>query len=93
MTTVTLQAGNSDDKLGQRAWSRFCDELALVVEHFAEHVHFAGHSAGGKPWQNACWVLELQEPRIAEFVALLTKLRTSFQQDSLAFTIGRTEFI
>src|SRR5687768_6435898 len=49
--------GNSDDKLSQREWSNFIDD----VDEFCEvgfHTHGRWFSAPDVQWQSACWCIE-----------------------------------
>lgn len=57
MDTITIQIGNSDNKLSQMEWSAFIKDVVEVVESLASVVHFYGTSLGDAPWQNAAWVV------------------------------------
>ena len=90
---VTLQIGNSDDKLTQREWAAFVEDIAHEINVLAKHVHFCGFSPGDAPWQNACWVFELEADRENELKARVTEHRSRFKQDPVAWTEGRTAFV
>ena len=95
MKTVTIQIGNSDDKLTQLQWSNFVDKIDASIAAFKGQPHFSGGSDNAKPWQNYCWVFLLEDdPLITEsFHRLLSVIRAKYQQDSVAWTEGKTLFV
>ena len=95
MKTITLQIGNSDDKLTQYEWSLF---HGLVNERLnkdpAITIHFSGCSDASKPWQNACWIFVCHEScDIADLKGDLVHYRDKYRQDSIAWTEGDTAFV
>lgn len=90
MKTVTIQIGNSDDKLTQSRWSMFVKELNNIVTVDCGQVHFCGHSAGDAPWQNHCVVAECDD--LGWLQARLAELAGRYDQDSIAMTAGNTVF-
>jgi hypothetical protein len=93
MKTITLQIGNSDDKLTQREWSKFSKLVDKQVQSKAAAVHFSGCSMPDAPWQNACWVFEMDKDFVADLKAELSQIRANYQQDSVAWTEGQTAFV
>jgi len=93
MKTITLQIGNSDDKLFQREWSMFCKLIDQQVQSQASAVHFSGHSMPDAPWQNACWVFEIEEDIIDDFQKEIRVIRQIYQQDYVAWIEGQTLFV
>ena len=94
MKTVVIQIGNSDNKLTQSEWADFCDHVTKAINVGGFVVHFSGGSAWNSPWQNACWVIETQEESIRNLRSYLSiVVKRKYNQDSIAFTIGDTEFI
>lgn len=91
--TITLQIGNSDDKLTQKEWSQFVAAVDNEVNAAARQIHFTGTSAGHSQWQNACWVFELDASCRPALRAALQLHRITFRQDSIAWTEGETTFI
>lgn len=91
--TVTIQIGNSDDKLPQAQWSNFVSDIDRSVIEHCQDIHFHGFSPGNAEWQNACWVAQVMDQHLAEFKSDLMHWREKYDQDSLAFTIGETTFI
>jgi hypothetical protein len=63
VTAVTVQFGNSDDRLTQREWSELVAAVSRAVNaEVLDHgggLHFFGTAPADAPWQNACWVIEL----------------------------------
>lgn len=91
--TVTVQIGNSDNKLSQEAWSLFYQECHKCVQEHATNIHFAAASWGASPWQNACFVGEIYDERIPPMSISLVEIRERFNQDSVAVTYGQTQLI
>jgi hypothetical protein len=90
--TVYISIGNSDDKLTQAEWATYLSDVRTTVR--VGRVHGEWYSAPDSPWQNACWCVEVQGEDVAWLRAQLTKIRTGYRQDSIAWapTTG-TEFI
>lgn len=93
--TITLQIGNTDDKLSQLQWSRYITSASNWIQKYCEsgaaRIHFFGTSPGDEPWQNACWVFDISiedEPNLRQSVL---KVAGIFNQDSVAWTSGTTE--
>jgi hypothetical protein len=91
--TVTVQIGNSDDKLKQSAWSGFVHEVECYVKTHANEVHFFGASAGWMKWQNAAWVIDCDEDELPFLKRVLKKIREKYGQSSVAVTEGKTQFV
>lgn len=91
MKTYVVQIGNSDDKLTQKKWSEFIEEVDDLILHWSYRTHFAGFSNPEAAWQNTCWVFMIADPkRIKDG---LQKIKAKYHQDSIAWTEGTTEFI
>lgn len=90
--TVCYQIGNSDDKLRQAKWSNFAEITGAAIEIFGK-VHFSGGSDWYKPWQNACWVFEIDEEQIPALKTDLARIRGMFEQTTAAWMEGEVEFI
>jgi len=94
MLTITLQIGNSDDKLTQREWSSFVIEVSAIVEGNASHTHFFGAPSNWFVWQNVAWVIQFDDDAVKEiFKKKLIGIRKKYRQDSVAWTEGETVFI
>lgn len=92
MITITVQIGNTDDKLKQAEWSKFIGKVEALIQSNCG-VYFSGFSNPTATWQNACWVFSI-EPSEATFMhGKLKKIREDFSQDSVAWTEGDTIFI
>lgn len=89
--TVTVQIGNSDDKLSQERWSVFIGQTGQLIRSTAKTIHFSGGSAANSPWQNYCWVAEMDITD--EFMAACKDLAKRFSQDSISITTGTTTFV
>lgn len=97
--TVTVQIGNSDDRLTQKEWSSYIKETHRTIQKHAQQLHFTGGSSQSAPWQNYCWVFNVSGSRreckqlLVELVKELGRVRHMFDQESIAFSVGTTEFI
>jgi hypothetical protein len=93
MKTVTIQIGNSDDRLSQRRWAEFYEKLEFLLHDRGNEVHYSGTSNGDMPWQNACFVFLIEDKYITGMKEEISGLGKIFKQDSIAWTVGETEFI
>lgn len=91
--TLTIQIGNGDDKLKQREWSKFIGAINRSLHASAAEIHFFGTSHGDVPWQNACWVVEINDPQREALLRELTTIRQQYRQDAVAVTSGVTQFV
>lgn len=92
MKTVTIQIGNTDNKLTQQEWADFVKEVRQAVAGHAT-VHFMGFSPSDAPWQNAAWVCVVPPIHDDVLKTTLARIAKAFRQDSIAWTEGATEFI
>lgn len=102
MKTITLQIGNSDDKLSQRDWSYFVNEidhyLNVTMSRYIT-IHFSGSSHSYAPWQNFCWVFQKLNDEIEQYVLdniksqIVIFAKEKYRQDSIAWTEGTTELV
>ena len=93
MKTITIQIGNSDDKLTQVEWSEYWSEVCGEISDFEIETHFSAGSHCHAPWQNHCWVITINESDVQPLCNRLTEVRKRFKQDSIALTVGDTVFI
>lgn len=93
MYNVVVSIGNSDDKLTQIDWSRFCNDMSLVVTKHSRQIHFYGHSDGGAIWQNALWLSEMDDTEFDEFKMELRKLKVKYRQNSIYMQVGNPIFV
>ena len=95
MLTAVISIGNSDDKLTQKQWSDFMQDVSWIIKRYDLLIHLNGFSSPTAPWQNACWIIQLaDEPEFLDkFRSELTRLADEYAQDSIALLIGETEFV
>lgn len=91
MDTITIQIGNTDDKLSQEEWSDYYEAIDRAVSLLALKLHFSGAPPSHARRQNACWVIDIDGED--ELQAIVTRTRLKYGQESVAWTKGRTEFI
>jgi len=93
METVTIQIGNSDDKLGQADWVSLIKRTREAVGEYCGQVHFDGGSSFDSHWQNVCIVAEvstLDKQRLKDELRLV---RQTWKQDAIAVTFGKTVMV
>ena len=93
MKTIIIQIGNSDNKLRQVEWADFVETIKNIIGRYAVAIHFFGGSSNWENWQNACWVFDVNKADRIALSDALTAVRQKYQQDSLAWTEGKTVFI
>lgn len=97
MKTVTVQIGNTDNKLTQQEWAHFVDEVGRAIifhtSDIKDAIRFCAPSIGWSSWQNACWVFSCSTGGMISLADRLTAIRARYKQDFLAWTEGKTEFI
>ena len=93
MTTVTIQIGNSDDKLTQAEWARYVIEVERAIKYYCTDVHFFGGSPNWYPWQNVAWVTNADKHDLTRLATRLAEIRENYGQESIAWTQGETAFI
>lgn len=86
MKTITIQIGNSDDKLKQRSWSEFVEKTKTTIEGVCASMYFYGCSDGSKPWQNAAFIFSIDDDFIDVLKKKLTDIRSTYSQDSIAWS-------
>ena len=91
--TVTIQVGNSDDKLRQSAWAGFVNETESVIKTHCVEVHFAGGSPPAARWQNFAWVVECLPEQLDFLKRAVQRVRMKYGQSSVAYTEGKTQFV
>lgn len=93
MITVTIQIGNSDNKLTQNEWAAFCNKVHSLILFWDGNIHFSAPSVGWADWQNAAWVIAIDEEQAERLRHYLSEIRAEYKQDSVAWTEGQTQFI
>lgn len=91
MKTVSVLIGNSDDKLSQREWHNFVEDLKSVFMALNADVYFGGAPGGCAPWQNYCIVADVKS--LVDLLRFLEELRKKYHQDEIAVVIGETQFV
>jgi len=91
MKTITVQIGNSDNKLSQKQWHNFVKEVRTFIESRADEVHFFGGSSNWELWQNVTIIFNIKESE--NLKSLISQISKNYLQDAVAWTEGVTEFI
>lgn len=93
LVTVYVSPGNSDDKLTQARWSEYATAVSHACRQAAWEVHGDWASVSTAPWQNACVCIEIDPRYVPELKRQLADLATVYNQDAIAWSEARTEFI
>jgi len=94
VTSVYISIGNSDDKLPQAEWHRYCQETVDMVEDVATRIYGVWFSESSSEYQNMCIAAEFDERHIGSVKENLHAIRQHFRQDSAAWAeVPETEFI
>ena len=89
---ISVQAGNSDNKLTQREWSNFVTELTNILCRYQTAQHFFGGAPTWAPWQNVCFVCEVDSVS-DELLSDLKACREKYKQDSVCLLAGNAQFV
>lgn len=93
MKTVVVGIGNSDNKLTQEKWASIIHSVDTYIQLNSIQTHFAGFSPGDATWQNACWMADVKDKKVNELRECLKLVGKIYDQDSIAFIVGDTEFL
>lgn len=93
MKTVCISMGNSDYKLSRAEWNRFFGEVQEIIEAHCHQIHFFGSSSTWEQWQSLCWWIDIRDEQVSSLKHSLDLVRRRFDQDSIAWLEGHTEFI
>lgn len=96
MATVYISIGNSDDKLTQAAWSNFVSDVIGWADWATEEggrIHGVFYSLPDSRYQNMCVQIEAHEDVLARLRRVLPQLAAKYNQDSIAWLEGITEFL
>lgn len=89
---VTVSIGNSDDKLTQKEWNRFVEDMIEAVAK-AGKVHFFGGASTFAPWQNVAWIAEVQPKDVDALLDEINRIRQRYNQDSAFVMVGEGMFV
>lgn len=90
---ISVQAGNSDNKLTQQDWAAFVRSLDRILVAYERDRHFFGGPPTHAPWQNVCWVCDIDELRLVGLLRDLKFCREQHQQDSVCVLAGAPVFV
>ena len=90
---VSIQAGNSDNKLSQQEWHAFVMHLDGLIEGYESARHFFGGSVTWAKWQNVCWVVEVPVNHFDGLTRDITQIRALYDQDAVCVLAGEPMFV
>jgi hypothetical protein len=89
---IVVSIGNSDDRLTQKEWNKFVEDVIDAVAR-AGKVHFFGGASTFAPWQNVAWIAEVKPKDMDSLTATIQHIRERYKQDSAFVMIGEGRFI
>jgi len=95
MKTVYVSIGNTPpyDKLSQKEWINFVNEVALYVTVNANRVLGKWYSEPTSAYVNACFGFRIHEVNVEGMKKELARIARKFQQDTIAWAEAMVEFI
>jgi hypothetical protein len=91
---VYISIGNSDDKLPQKDWAAFVQDVHDTITDGTLKIHGQWFSAPTSAYQNACWCAEVHDPDAWSLKTGLADLAVAYMQDSIAWAEApTTEFL
>lgn len=93
MKTISIQIGNSDNKLTQVEWAEYVGVVKEIINRFCECTHFFGGPPTYERWQNAAWVVEVSEMFVPIIKNELRQVKRLYNQDFIAWMEGEVEFV
>ena len=91
MKYIAVSIGNSDDKLTQKEWNHFVEDMIELLS--AGKVHFFGGASTFAPWQNVAWIVEIPIKQTNIILADIADLRKKYNQESAFVIVGDGLFI
>lgn len=92
MRTMTIQIGNTDNKLSQGEFAHYVSAVARVIKETATEIHFFGGSETWALWQNVAWVINIPEEAVEKLKNALTLIRENYEQESVAVAVYDQDF-
>ena len=86
MKTILVEIGNTDNKLTQQHWARFCSDVAKYVGRYAEQIYTSAYSLPNAEWQNACWHFEISDDGIAPLRLWLQRFCKNYHQQGIMWS-------
>jgi hypothetical protein len=83
--SIYVSIGNSDDKLTQKEWSEFCNDLHTEIIAFRGSIHGRWFSASSDIYQNACICFEISDSNAKRLKGALKVLARQYGQDWIAW--------
>lgn len=93
MINICVSIGNTDNKLSQHEWAKFVRAVGEMLRGYETMRYFFGGSATYEPWQNVCWLCQVNDAQLVEIKANLTNLRELYGQESAYILWGVGELI
>lgn len=93
MITLCVSIGNTDNKLTQYEWAKFVRAVGELLQCYETMRFFFGGSETYAPWQNVCWLVQVNDAQLPEIKASLSGIRELYKQDSAFVLWGAGELI
>jgi hypothetical protein len=88
---AVVSIGNTDNRLTQKEWSRFVEDVEKATSE-AGKLHYFGGASTWAPWQNVAWIVEL-DGNADNLECELERIRKEYNQQSAFLVVGDGRFI
>lgn len=93
MITLCVSIGNSDNKLTQQEWAQFVKAIGELLKSYETMRFFFGGSENYAPWQNVCWLCQVNDLQLSEIKNGIRNIREIYGQESAYVLWGAGEFV
>jgi hypothetical protein len=93
---VYIAIGNSDNKLTQLEWARFCEAVNAAVRGWSEKVRIHGewYSNPNSEYQNACWSIVIYNQDTHDWLKnKLREIAFRYKQDTILWGVSDNGFL
>lgn len=85
--TIYVTIGNSDDKLSQKEWAWFINDIRNEIKCWGGEVFGEWFSKPDSAYQNACFGAAFDHDKVGGYRASIRQVREVHRQDSVAFAV------
>jgi hypothetical protein len=92
LKTVTIQIGNTGDKLSPEQWSKCVEQMHITIQAHGM-LNFFGNSPAEMQWRSAAWIVVPYEGKLEALKQAILFSRQAWSQEPAAWTEGETVFV
>jgi hypothetical protein len=98
MSTHIISIGRNpeNDRLDTVSWEQFKAQLLRLVSKYSRRIHFQGEGMGrylNDVEQSFTVIFEMSGEHPQSLTAALSRLANQYNQDTIAYTVGRTALV